>query len=124
MIEAQFLLAALEAFFNRPSQARRASQFGEAGGGRSEYEVVGTLFRLRTTAADQHPTLEALVDRPGQRDPSPIVEGPSGDLGESCCFGKGQAGVGDPVKPTPKPSTELSVVDCATNLQQQIGAFS
>src|SRR3954463_12955411 len=43
--------------------------------------------------------------------------------GGSCRFGKGQIDIGDPIKSMPKPSTERSVVDRATNLQQQIGAF-
>src|SRR3954451_20540306 len=37
---------------------------------------------------------------------------------------KGQVGVSDPVKSMPKPGTERAVVDRATNLEQQIGAFS
>src|SRR3954451_19589630 len=45
-------------------------------------------------------------------------------LGELCCFGKGQIGIGDPVKSMPKPSTECAVVDCTTNLEQWIGAIS
>src|SRR3954454_24851636 len=44
--------------------------------------------------------------------------------GGSCRFGKGQVDIGDPIKSMPKPSTERSVVVRATNLQQQIGAFS
>src|SRR3984885_15702296 len=44
--------------------------------------------------------------------------------GGSCRFSKGQVGIGDPVKSMPKPITKRSVVDRATNLEQQIGAFS
>jgi hypothetical protein len=39
-------------------------------------------------------------------------------------LGKGQVGIGDPVKSMPKASTERSVVNRATNLEQQVGAFS
>ena len=44
--------------------------------------------------------------------------------GGSCRFGKGRVRIGDPVKSMPKPGTERAVIDCATNLEQQIGAFS
>src|SRR5208337_2197713 len=44
--------------------------------------------------------------------------------GESSRFGNGQVCIGDPVKSMPKPGTERAVVDCATNLEQQIGAIS
>jgi hypothetical protein len=44
--------------------------------------------------------------------------------GGTCRFGKGQVGIGDPVKSMAKPGTERSVVDRAPNLEQQIGAFS
>ena len=54
----------------------------------------------------------------------PLVAGTVQRPGGSCRFGKGQVGVGYPVKSMPKPSTERSVVDSATNLEQQIGAFS
>jgi hypothetical protein len=44
--------------------------------------------------------------------------------GGSCRFSKGRAGIGDPVKSMPKPRTECAVIDCATDLKQQIGAPS
>ena len=44
--------------------------------------------------------------------------------GGSCRFGKGQVGIGDPVKSMPQPGTERAVVDRATNLQQQISTPS
>jgi hypothetical protein len=44
--------------------------------------------------------------------------------GGSCRFSKGWVRIGDPVKSTSKPGTECAVVDCATDLEQQIGAPS
>jgi hypothetical protein len=44
--------------------------------------------------------------------------------GGSCRFGKGQVGIGGPVKSMPNPGTERAVVDCATDLEQQISAPS
>src|ERR1700753_3789353 len=44
------------------------------------------------------------------------------DFGGSCRFGKGRVFIGDPVKSMPQPSAERAVVDCATDLEQQIGA--
>src|SRR3954470_17065536 len=44
--------------------------------------------------------------------------------GGSCGFGKGQVGIGGPVKSMPKPNTERAVVDRAPNLEQQIGTSS
>ena len=39
-------------------------------------------------------------------------------------FGNGQICACDPVKSVPKPGTDRAVVDCATDLEQQIGAPS
>src|SRR6201996_2902127 len=44
------------------------------------------------------------------------------DFGGSCRFGKGRVFIGDPVKSMPQPSAERAVIDCATDLEQQIGA--
>src|SRR3954452_6761482 len=52
------------------------------------------------------------------------IEGTVQRSGGSCGFGKGQVGIGDPVKSMPKPSTERAVVDRAPNLEQQIGTSS
>ena len=57
-------------------------------------------------------------------EPSRSAHGTVRRSGGSCCFGKGQVCIGDPVKSMPKPGTEGAVVDCATNLEQQIGAIS
>src|ERR1700733_2146367 len=45
-------------------------------------------------------------------------------IGESCRSSKGRGGIGDPVKSIPEPGTERAVVDCATNLEPQIGSVS
>jgi hypothetical protein len=44
--------------------------------------------------------------------------------GGSCRFSKGRVHIGDPVKSMSKPGTECAIVDCATDLEQQIGAPS
>jgi hypothetical protein len=46
------------------------------------------------------------------------------DIGGSGRFGKRQVCIGDPVKSAPKPGTKRTVVDCAADLEQQIGAIS
>src|SRR4051794_38199531 len=44
--------------------------------------------------------------------------------GGSCRLSKGRIRVGDSVKSMPNPGAERAIIDCATNLEQQIGAFS
>src|SRR3954470_13783978 len=46
------------------------------------------------------------------------------EIWESCRFGKGQVGGGDPVKSMAQPGTEGAVIDRAPNLEQQISASS
>jgi hypothetical protein len=46
------------------------------------------------------------------------------DIGGSCRLGKGQVCPGDSVKSMPEPGTERAIVDCAADLEQQIGAIS
>jgi hypothetical protein len=45
-------------------------------------------------------------------------------FGGSCRLGKGRVCIADPVKSMPDSGTERAVVDCATNLEQQISAIS
>jgi len=54
--------------------------------------------------------------------PRPSDNGDCPDIGGPCRFGKGQVCIADPVKSAPKPGTKRAVVDCATDLEQQIGA--
>ena len=68
-----------------------------------ERERLNTLIRV-----GKHPADNGTVQRSGG----------------SCRFGKGQVGIGGPVKSMPNPGTERAVIDCATDLEQQIGAFS
>lgn len=56
------------------SATRRTREFSQAPASLGKYEVVGPLVRLGPVAADQHPTLEAFVRRPDQREPSPVIE--------------------------------------------------
>src|SRR3954447_22576716 len=44
--------------------------------------------------------------------------------GGSCRFSKGRVRVGGPVKSMPNPGTERAVIDCAPDLEQQIGTCS
>jgi hypothetical protein len=46
------------------------------------------------------------------------------DIGGSCRLGKDRVCLGDPVEPMPKPGTKRAVVDCAADLQKQIGAVA
>ena len=45
-------------------------------------------------------------------------------VGGSCRLGKGWPCIGKPFKSLADPGAERAIVDCATNLQQQIGAAS
>lgn len=47
-----------------------------------------------------------------------IVDGAVQGSGGSCSFGKGRAGIGDPIKSVPEPGAERAGVDCVTNLEQ------
>jgi hypothetical protein len=64
MAEPQFFLGALETFLDGPAQTGRPRQFGEAGAGRSEDEIIGPLGRVLAAAPDQYPALEAVPGGP------------------------------------------------------------
>jgi hypothetical protein len=52
------------------------------------------------------------------------IEGTVQALGGSCRFGKGRPGIGKTFKSLTEPGAERAIIDCATNLEQQIGAVS
>jgi hypothetical protein len=57
------------------------------------------------------------------RKPSPAahsLQGPSRDLGGSCRFGKGQVGVGYPVKSMPKAQTQHRAIVCRSDMGSAI----
>ena len=62
MVEAKFLLGALEAFLDGPAQAGRTGQFGEPGAGWREHQAVGARVGVASAAADQQPALEAGIE--------------------------------------------------------------
>jgi len=74
MVETQIALGALEAFLDRPAKAGRAGEFGERGPFGREHQIISAFVWLRAVAPDQQPALEALLGRPGQRHPRPVVE--------------------------------------------------
>src|SRR5260221_8167716 len=74
VIQAKFLLGALEALFDCPGQPGGASQFRQRCSGAREDQIVGALRGIAPTATDQHPALEAGVNRPRQRDPRPVIQ--------------------------------------------------
>jgi hypothetical protein len=46
------------------------------------------------------------------------------DIGGSCCLGNGQVCIPGPIKSAPQSRPKRTVVDCTTDLEQQIGAIS
>jgi hypothetical protein len=52
------------------------------------------------------------------------LRGDCPDIGGSCCFGNGQVCIPGPIKSAPQSRPKRTVVDCATDLEQQIGAIS
>jgi hypothetical protein len=46
------------------------------------------------------------------------------DIGGSRCFGNGQVCIPGPIKSAPESRPKRTVVDCTTDLEQQIGAIS
>src|ERR1700739_3885735 len=74
VIQAKFLLGALETLFDCPAQAGGAGQFRQCCSAAREDQIVGALCGTAPAASDQQPTLEAGVDRPRQRDPRPVIQ--------------------------------------------------
>ena len=68
MVEAEIVLGALEAFLDRPAQARDTSKLGERCPGWSEDEVIGLACRIAPVPADQEEALEPPRSRPGRSD--------------------------------------------------------
>src|ERR1700730_13809222 len=97
MIEAQLFLRALETFFDRPAQTRRAGELRQCGAGPREHEIVSALLRVVPVTAKKDPALEAIVDDPRQPDPGPVVEPDAfgAFTGGMCLPGVGGAFVGE-----------------------------
>ncbi len=74
MVEPKFLFGALEAFLDRPAQAGGTGEVGQRRAGAGEHQIIGTLRRITSVAADQQPAFEASFDGPGQSDPRPLVQ--------------------------------------------------
>jgi hypothetical protein len=50
------------------------------------------------------------------------AQGDCPDIGGSCCLDNGRVCIADPVKSAAKSGTKRTVVNCAADLEQQIGA--
>ncbi len=77
VIEVEVAFPAFEAFLDGPAQSGRAREFGQAGSLWSEDEIVGAFAGGPAMASKQHPTLERLVNRPGQPTARPVGAAPA-----------------------------------------------
>jgi hypothetical protein len=81
-------------------------------------------MRTRVAVSVIHADLDQAQPQGGERGRGERLRRDCPDIGRSCRFGKGQVCIADPVKSMTKSGTERAVVDCAANLEQQIGAIS
>lgn len=74
MIEADFALAALEAFLDGPAPTGDPDQLGERRLGRGEDDVIGAVRRILWAASDQQPVLAGRPLQSTEANPRPVIK--------------------------------------------------
>src|SRR3954451_15004582 len=74
MITAEIGLGSPETFLDGPSQPGRAREFGKRDAFRGKDKITGEFGGILAAASDQQPTLENVVNRPGQGVARPVIE--------------------------------------------------